>query len=87
MHSQLMFNECIAKTRSQEREDSVHIFHRIHVSSCDCRCLCCVCLFASFVSNEETRFEGGFNILPSSGLGGGIAGHQTASSSEALRRT
>ena len=78
MHSQLMFNECIAKTRSREREGSVHIIHSIHdsVSIVDI----CVC-------SRVFRVEGGFNILPSSGLGEGRAGHQIASSSEALRRT
>ncbi len=83
MHSQLMFNECIAKTRSREREDGVHRIHSIHVSGLDCDL--CVCSFALLPC--RIGFEGGFNILPSSGLGEGRAGHQTASSSEALRRT
>lgn len=59
MHSQLMFNECIAKTRSlslslslargkgerekEKREDSVHII--IHVNSMHCCRFSCVYAF------------------------------------------
>lgn len=64
MHSQLMFNECIAKTRplsllwlkSEERGDSVHIINQLRQCILDC-CRFSLCVYALRVGNQSNRWR------------------------------
>lgn len=68
MHSQLMFNECIAKTRSRKREDSVHRIHSIHISGLDRRYLR-VCFARALLPCRKGFEEGFLTYLPAANSG------------------